>query len=100
MEELLATYEFDTLEEFAGYIVESYLNGQKKQARELYQEVKPYRKEEEVGHEIVRQSSDHELTVKILKHIGYGWSSDRKGFYDKRSIENIFHDQGMEIPKV
>ena len=64
-EDLANEYEFNTAEEFFNYIVDSLINGQRKQARELFLKMKPSSQEEFLNDFLQEDGGYHSSCRKI-----------------------------------
>lgn len=94
LEKLANKYEFDTVQELFNYIIDSHINGQKKQFNELmyeFQSEASYFEKQEVQICIINACNVFglETTIKILKSYRYNYSS-----ISDNVIINAFHDNG------
>ena len=64
-EDLAKDYEFNSKDEFYNYIVDSLINGQRTQVRNLFNQMKPYSKKEFLNDFLTDDNSFHTSTRKL-----------------------------------
>ena len=64
-EDLAKEYDFNTKEEYFDYIVTSLINGQRKQVKDLFNQMHPSDKEEFLNDFLTEDNSYHSSTRKI-----------------------------------
>lgn len=84
--ELAKELDFETEYDYFGYVLESYINGQNKQSRRLFEAI-PSNDIEQFERTILDLANE-ETVIDLLKYLGYS----------KTKIENVYFNNWQNVP--